>query len=238
MSWEIVAALLCLGACTGFLAGLLGIGGGMVLTPFMTMLLVYVGVPDTAIVHTAIATSLATIMFTSLSSVRAHHKRGAVLWNVVAAVAPIKMFINSKPQPKRTLPGMAGMFGAGTGIGVISALVGAGGGFISVPFMVWCNVKMHNAVGTSAALGFPIAAAGTLGYIITGWSEPGLPQFPMMLGYIHLPALLSVAAASIFTAPFGAKVAHSIDTKPLKRIFACMLLVLAGYMLTRAINSL
>ena len=104
--------------------------------------------------------------------------------------------------------------------------------------MVWCNVKMHNAVGTSAALGFPIAAAGTLGYIITGWSEPGLPQFPMMLGYIHLPALLSVAAASIFTAPFGAKVAHSIDTKPLKRIFACMLLVLAGYMLTRAINSL
>ena len=237
----------------------------------MTMLLVYVGVPDTAIVHTAIATSLATIMFTSLSSVRAHHKRGAVLWNVVAAVAPgilvgallgakissllptfwislvfvcfvgfsaIKMFINSKPQPKRTLPGMAGMFGAGTGIGVISALVGAGGGFISVPFMVWCNVKMHNAVGTSAALGFPIAAAGTLGYIITGWSEPGLPQFPMMLGYIHLPALLSVAAASIFTAPFGAKVAHSIDTKPLKRIFACMLLVLAGYMLTRAINSL
>ena len=88
MSWEIVAALLCLGACTGFLAGLLGIGGGMVLTPFMTMLLVYVGVPDTSIVHTAIATSLATIMFTSLSSVRAHHKRGAVLWNVVAAVAP------------------------------------------------------------------------------------------------------------------------------------------------------
>ena len=133
----------------------------MVLTPFMTMLLVYVGVPDTAIVHTAIATSLATIMFTSLSSVRAHNKRGAVLWNVVATVAPgilvgallgakissllptfwislvfvcfvgfsaIKMFINSKPQPKRTLPGMAGMFGAGTGIGVISALVGAGGG--------------------------------------------------------------------------------------------------------------
>ena len=202
MSWEIVAALLCLGACTGFLAGLLGIGGGMVLTPFMTMLLVYANVPDTAIVHTAIATSLATIMFTSLSSVRAHHKRGAVLWNVVAAVAPgilvgallgakissllptfwislvfvcfvgfsaVKMFINSKPEPKRTLPGMAGMFGAGTGIGVVSALVGAGGGFISVPFMVWCNVKMHNAVGTSAALGFPIAAAGTLGYIITGW---------------------------------------------------------------------
>lgn len=270
MPWDIVAALLCLGACTGFLAGLLGIGGGMVLTPFMTMLLVHASVPESAIVHTAIATSLATILFTSLSSVRAHHKRGAVLWNVVAAVAPgilvgaligarissllptfwislvfvcfvgfsaLKMFVNATPQPQRTLPGALGMFGAGSGIGIVSALVGAGGGFISVPFMVWCNVKMHNAVGTSAALGFPIAAAGTLGYIISGWNEPGLPQFPLMLGYIHLPALFSVAMASIFTAPLGAKVAHSIDTKPLKRIFACMLLVLAGYMLTRAIES-
>ena len=242
MSWEIVAALLCLGACTGFLAGLLGIGGGMVLTPFMTMLLVYVGVPDTAIVHTAIATSLApgilvgALLGAKISSLLPTFWISLVFVCFVGFSA-IKMFINSKPQPKRTLPGIAGMFGAGTGIGVVSALVGAGGGFISVPFMVWCNVKMHNAVGTSAALGFPIAAAGTLGYIITGWGEPGLPQFPMMLGYIHLPALLSVAAASIFTAPFGAKVAHSIDTKPLKRIFACMLLVLAGYMLTRAINS-
>lgn len=270
MSWEIAAALLALGACTGFLAGLLGIGGGMVLTPFMTMLLSYAGIPDTAIVHTAIATSLATILFTSLSSMRAHHKRGAVLWHVVLAVSPgiltgaligskissllptfaislvfvcfvgfsaIKMFFNSKPEPKRTLPGSFGMFGAGSVIGVISALVGAGGGFISVPFMVWCNVKMHNAVGTSAALGFPIAAAGTIGYIITGWNEPNMPAFPIMLGYIHLPALISVAAASIFTAPIGAKVAHSINTKPLKRIFACMLLVLAGYMFMRAIES-
>lgn len=270
MSWEIVAALLALGACTGFLAGLLGIGGGMVLTPFMTMLLPYAGVPDTAIVHTAIATSLATILFTSLSSMRAHHKRGAVLWPVVLSVSPgiltgaligskissllptfaislvfvcfvgfsaIKMFFNSKPEPKRTLPGSFGMFGAGSVIGVISSLVGAGGGFISVPFMICCNVKMHNAVGTSAALGFPIAAAGTIGYIITGWNEPNMPAFPIMLGYIHLPALISVAAASIFTAPLGAKVAHSINTKPLKRIFACMLLILAGYMFTRAIES-
>ncbi len=270
MSIEIIVALLCLGACTGFLAGLLGIGGGMVLTPFLTMLLIYAGVPEAHIVHCAIATSLATIMFTSVSSVRAHHQRGAVLWRVVATVAPgiligaligakissmlpmfwisfvfvcfvgfsaVKMFVNSKPEPKRTLPGIAGMFGAGSGIGVVSALVGAGGGFISVPFMVWCNVPMHKAVGTSAALGFPIAAAGTIGYIVTGLSAEGLPGFPWMLGYIHIPALFGVAAASIFTAPLGAKVAHSINTKPLKRIFACMLLVLAGYMLTRAISA-
>ena len=270
MSLLIVLALLVLGSCTGFLAGLLGIGGGMILTPFLTMLLVHAGVPNEHIVHVAIATSLATILFTSLSSVRAHHKRGAVLWPVVCAVAPgilvgamfgakiaswlpsfwismvfvcfvgfsaVKMFMNAKPSPSRELPGKPGMFGVGTFIGIISALVGAGGGFISVPFMVWCNVKMQNAVGTSAALGFPIAAAGTLGYIISGWGMTELPGFPLMLGYIHLPALLSVAAASIFTAPLGAKVAHSINTKPLKKIFACNLLVLATYMLVRAVMA-
>ena len=176
MSIEIALALLLLGSCTGFLAGLLGIGGGMILTPFLTMMLVYTGVPDEHIVHVAIATSLATIMFTSMSSVRAHHKRGAVLWPVVWMIAPgilvgalagakvasalptfwisivfvcfvgfsaCKMFMNSKPSPSRELPGKPGLFGMGGLIGVISALVGAGGGFISVPFMVWCNVKMQ-----------------------------------------------------------------------------------------------
>ena len=129
------------------------------------------------------------------------------------------------------------MFGAGTAIGVISALVGAGGGFISVPFMTWCNVKMHNAVGTSAAFGFPIAFAGTIGYIISGWHLTGLPGWPYTIGYIHLPALVCVAATSIFFAPLGAKVAHSIDTKPLKRIFASVLFLLATYMLYKAISA-
>lgn len=199
MSLELIAALLVLGACTGYLAGLLGIGGGMVLTPFLTLILSMAGVPDAVVVHAAIATSLSTILFTSLSSVRAHNNRGA-----------------------------------GTGIGSVSSLVGAGGGFISVPFMVWCNVPMHKAVGTSAALGFPIAFAGTLSYIWAGWGNPELAGTEHMLGYIHWPALLSVAAMSVLTAPLGAKTAHSIDTKPLKRIFACLLLCLATYMLVRA----
>ena len=271
MSIQIILALAALGCCTGFLAGLLGIGGGMVLTPVLTLLLAYAGIPIEHIVHVAIATSMGTILFTSLSSVRAHAKRGAVLWNVVFAMAPgilvggllgaqisgalptfwvamifavfvyfsaAKMFLNTKPTPSRHLPGTAGMFGAGTVIGVISALVGAGGGFISVPFMTWCNVKMHNAVGTSAAFGFPIAFAGTIGYIISGWGLTGLPGWPYTIGYIHLPALICVAATSIFFAPLGAKVAHATDTKPLKRIFACMLFVLASYMLWKAISSL
>ncbi|MDO5532522.1 sulfite exporter TauE/SafE family protein [Sutterella sp.] len=271
MPIEIILALACLGCCTGFLAGLLGIGGGMVLTPFLTMLLAMASIPDQHIVHVAIATSMGTILFTSLSSVRAHAKRGAVLWNVVWAMAPgilvggligpqisgslptfwialffacfvyfsaIKMFINTQPKPSRHLPGTAGMFGAGTVIGVISALVGAGGGFISVPFMTWCNVKMHNAVGTSSAFGFPIAFAGTIGYIWKGWGLETLPGWPFTLGYIHVPALLCVAVTSIFFAPLGAKVAHSIDTKPLKRIFACLLFVLASYMLWKALTSI
>lgn len=266
MTFLIALALCALGCCTGFLAGLLGIGGGMVITPFLTMLLPLTGVPFEHLVHTAIATSLATILFTSLSSVRAHHKKGAVLWDAVAAFAPgilvgaligaqiagslptlwiglifvlfvgfsaVKMFFNAKPNPSRELPGFTGMFSAGGVIGVISSLVGAGGGFISVPFMVWCNVKMHHAVGTSSALGFPIAFAGTLGYIISGWNAVGLPAYS--LGYIYLPALVCVAAGSVLTAPLGAKVAHSIDTKPLKRIFACMLLTLAGYMLFKTV---
>ncbi|WP_419519225.1 sulfite exporter TauE/SafE family protein [Duodenibacillus massiliensis] len=267
MSLELIAALLVLGACTGYLAGLLGIGGGMVLTPFLTLILSMAGVPDAVVVHAAIATSLSTILFTSLSSVRAHNSRDAVLWKVVLWLAPgilvgaalgakissllptfwisiafaafvgfsaLKMFLNAKPKPTRQLPAAPGLFGAGTGIGAVSSLVGAGGGFISVPFMVWCNVPMHKAVGTSAALGFPIAFAGTLSYIWAGWGNPELAGTEHMLGYIHWPALLSVAAMSVLTAPLGAKTAHSIDTKPLKRLFACLLLCLATYMLVRA----
>ena len=268
MTLTIVFLLLLLGCFTGFAAGLLGIGGGMLMTPFLTMLLPMAGVSDQVVVHAAIATSLATIMFTSLSSVRAHNSRGAVRWNIVAGVAPgilvgallgskvsslmptfwlallfacfvgfsaVKMFLNAKPKATRELPGFGGMFLAGNLIGVVSALIGAGGGFISVPLMLWCNVKMHHAVGTSAALGFPIAAAGTIGYVWSGWSVPGLPDG--MLGYVHLPALFSIACASVCLAPVGAKVAHSIDTKPLKRIFACLLFVICGYMLWKAFQN-
>ncbi|MCD8340040.1 MAG: sulfite exporter TauE/SafE family protein [Burkholderiales bacterium] len=249
------------------MAGLLGIGGGIILTPFITMLLPETLVPHTHVVHVAIATSLAVIAFTSISSTRAHHKRHAVLWKVVVAVAPgilvgaligtqiakllstfwislmfscfvgftaYKMFTDKPPKPERHLPDSLGMFGMGCVIGALSALIGGGGGFISVPWMVWCNVSMHNAVATSAALGFPIAFFGTLGYIISGWNLQGVAGFPIMLGYICLPALLCCASTSILLAPLGAKVAHSINTKPLKRIFACFILVLAAYMLYQA----
>lgn len=262
------AALFVLGTATGFAAGLLGIGGGMLLVPFLTLLFTWRGYPAEHIVHMAIATSLATIMFTSVSSVRAHHKRGAVLWPVVAWLAPgillgslvgaqiagrlptfwlstvfavfvgfsaVQMLLDRKPKPSRELPRGAGMLGAGSLIGFISALVGAGGGFISVPFMVWSNVRIHNAVATSAALGFPIAAAGTVGYVLAGRSAPTLPAGT--LGFVYLPALLAISAASVLTAPLGARVAHALDTRPLKRVFALLLVGLAAYMAYRGIKA-
>ncbi len=267
MTLTLVACLLAMGAFVGFLAGLLGIGGGMILTPFFTLLLPFTGIGDNAVVHVAIATSLGTIVFTSLSSMYAHNKRGAVLWRVVFSVAPgilvgavlgakissllstgvialifalfvgfsaVKMFSDAKPSPTRELPGMVGMFVAGIAIGTVSAFVGAGGGFISVPLMIYCNVPMKKAVGTSAALGFPIALFGSIGYIWSGLGVAGLPGLPITAGFIHIPALLLCACASFLLAPLGAKVAHSINTKPLKKIFACNLFIIAAYMLYRS----
>lgn len=253
-----------LGACTGFLAGLLGIGGGMLMVPFITLILTSQGYPPEYTVKMAVATSLATICFTSLSSVRAHHQRGAVLWPIVRLLAPgillgslvgaqvavalpgkilgvlfaifvafsaTQMFLNRKPKPSRTLPGRLGTFGMGWVIGMLSSLVGAGGAFVSVPFMTWCNVKIHDAVGTSAALGFPIALAGTLGYM---WAGQDLPQMPAgSVGYLYLPGLLVISLASISTAPLGARTAHRMDIQPLKKVFAGVLYVLAGYFLLR-----
>jgi uncharacterized membrane protein YfcA len=265
-----IAMLMLCGSISGFLAGLLGIGGGMILVPFLTFLFSIYGFPAEVIVHVAIATSMATILFTSLSSVRAHHKRGAVRWDIVLTLAPgiliggllgggklfallktswlsfifagfvgfsaYQMLMNKKPQPSRTLPGKSGMLGVGTFIGFLSSLVGAGGGFVSVPFMTWCNVAMHNAVATSAALGFPIALASAIGYVISGYGNPNLPEGS--LGYVYLPALLCIALASVMTAPLGAKVAHQLNVAQLKKVFAIVLICLSGYMLNKGLTSL
>jgi uncharacterized membrane protein YfcA len=215
----------------------------------------------------AIATALGVILFTSMSSVRAHHKHGAVLWPVVKLLAPsivigswigpwigkqmdtavlafffgcfvafsaTQMLIGKKPAAARELPGKAGMFSMGGLIGVLSGLVGAGGGFVSVPFMTRCNIRIHNAVATSAALGFPIALSGTLSNVYYGWGEPGLPEWS--LGFIYLPALAIIVAASVIMAPLGARAAHKMPVRQLQRIFAVILYALAGYMFWKAVN--
>lgn len=261
----LIIELAVLGLGTGFLAGLLGIGGGMLMVPFITLIMSNRGVSPDLAVKMAIATSMATIIFTSISSVRAHHKRGAVRWDIARRLAPgivigsiigslgvfallkgaylaiffslfvtfsaTQMFLDKRPKPTREMPGTAGQLAAGGFIGFLSGLVGAGGGFISVPFMTWCNVAIHRAVATSAALGFPIAVANVLGYVISGQSVQNLPAGSF--GYIWLPAMVVIATCSFLTAPLGAQASHNLPVGKLKRVFAGILYVLAGYFLLR-----
>jgi len=266
----LIIELALLGLATGFLAGLFGIGGGMIMVPFITTILTARDVAPGLAIKMAIATSMATIIFTSISSVRAHHQRGAVRWDIVRTFAPgivlgamiaslgaftllkgaalyfvfaifvtfsaSQMLIKRKAASTRHLPGATGMLGTGTLIGFLSGLVGAGGGFISVPFMTWCNVAIHKAVATSAALGFPIALANVIGYIIAGHRLEGLP--PWSLGYLWLPALVVIASCSVLMAPAGARAAHALPVPALKRAFAGVLILFALYMLGKGIGAL
>ncbi|OIN98802.1 MAG: hypothetical protein AUJ49_12705 [Desulfovibrionaceae bacterium CG1_02_65_16] len=252
------------GAIAGLLAGLLGIGGGLVIVPILNLAFTAQGQPADYIQHLALGTSLATIIFTSLSSMRAHHKRGSLMWPIFKAITPgiligsflgskvasmlssrflsaffviflyyvaTQMLLNIKPKASREVPGTLGMLGAGGVIGCVSSLVGIGGGTMTVPFLTWCNVGMLGCIGTSAAVGLPIALASTAGYIYTGLHSnlPGIAGG--YLGFIYLPAFFGVVAASILTAPLGAKIAHNMPVAKLKKIFACLLIVVASRML-------
>jgi uncharacterized membrane protein YfcA len=207
--------------------------------------------PEPVIMHLALGTSLATIIVTSISSVRAHHRHGAVLWPVFWQLAPglvigtllgsklagalrsdtlriifgvfeltvaAQMGFGFKPSAQRELPGTGGMLTAGGLIGLVSAIVGIGGGSLTVPFLTWCNETIHKAVATSAACGLPIAVAGAVGYMVNGWGRPELP--PWSLGYVYGPALLGIALISMLFAPLGAKLAHSLPTATLRKAFA------------------
>jgi uncharacterized membrane protein YfcA len=253
---------LAIGAGVGFLAGMLGIGGGALQIPLLVWLFEAEGLPRDQLVHLAVGTGMATILFTSLSSTRAHAARGAVRWDVVKGMTPgilvgglvgalvassipqlvfavlfvatvyaagLNMLFERKPNPTRTLPGFAGLFTAGAVISGASAFAAVGGAFMSVPFMMWCNVPMIHAIGTAAAIGFPIAVAGTVGYVAGGWGAPDLPQWT--LGYVYLPALVGVTIASMAVAPLGVMVAHRTPTRTLRKIFAALFLVLATRML-------
>ncbi|BCS90120.1 sulfite exporter TauE/SafE family protein [Pseudodesulfovibrio sediminis] len=254
-----------LGAFAGVLAGLLGIGGGLVIVPMLNIAFELQDFPMEHIQHIALGTSMATIIFTSLSSMRAHHKRGAInysaFWRLtpgiivgtylgawVAALLPTgflkaffgfflyyvatQMLLGLKPTSSRDLPGNIGIFGAGNGIGIFSALVGIGGGTLTVPFLSWCNQTMHTAIATAAAVGLPIALSGTAGYLINGLGIEGIPG--PHIGYIYLPAFFGIIATSMLTAPFGAKLAHSLPVEKLKKIFAILLIVVGTKMLWSA----
>ena len=257
-----ILILLASGAVAGMFAGLLGIGGGIIIVPVLVMVFTSQGVSLDVQMHVAIGTSLATIVITSLSSIRAHHKHNAIDWPVVrviavgvflggflgAAVAKLiagedlklifsifmfliaaQMYFGNTSKPHRTLPGTTGMITAGISIGTIASLMGVGGGSMSVPFLTWCNMSIRKAVATSAAIGFPIALSGTLGFIVTGWAVAERPV--MSFGYVNLPAFISIVIASVLSAPLGAWIAHRIAPVILKRVFAAFLVILGIRML-------
>ena len=254
--------MLC-GATAGFLSGLIGIGGGLVVVPLLNMIFRLQGdIPPELIMHLAVGTSLSSILFTALSSARSHARRGGVLWAYVKGLAPAivigticaawlasrmstsglrgffvcfllfvatQMLFDFYPHPRRQMPGRAALAAAGFAIGGVSSLVGLGGGSMSVPFLRWCGVEMRQAVGTSAAISWPIAVSGTAGFIIVGWGAPALPEWS--LGYVSLPATLGIACSSVFFAPLGVKLAHALPVPVLRRFFAIFLYVTAGEML-------
>ncbi|MEZ0575569.1 sulfite exporter TauE/SafE family protein [Halodesulfovibrio aestuarii] len=259
---SVVLLYLAVGAFAGVLAGLLGIGGGLVIVPLLVFSFTLQGIPQEVLMHLALGTSLASIIFTSVASYRAHDKRGAVRWDVFRLVTPgiivgglvgagvasymssgllkgifvcflyyvgSQMLLGIKPKASRELPGTAGLAGAGGVIGMVSSIVGIGGGTMSVPFLSFCNVPMHAAIGTASAIGLPIALAGTLGYVVSGFSDPVTPAYS--LGYVYIPALLGIICASWFTAPLGAKLAHALPVAKLSKIFAVLLFVVATKML-------
>lgn len=264
-----VLAYIGVGAFAGFVAGLLGVGGGLIIVPVLALVFAGSHFPDAIIMPLALGTSLASIVFTSMSSLGAHHRHGAVHWAIVRRITPgivtgallgtvvatrlpmaylvgffaaflfyagTQMMLGLRPRPTRRLPGRAGLFAAGGLIGSVSALVGIGGGTLSVPFLVWCNIRVHEAIGTSAAIGLPIALAGGAGYLINGLvMQGGLPEGS--IGFIYLPALAGIVTASVLTAPLGARLAHRLPVAPLKRIFAVLLYLLALRMLWRLLAA-
>lgn len=266
IGWEFILLYLVAGSVAGFLAGLLGVGGGVVIVPILMFIFTAQHFPVDHMIHMAIGTSLASIMFTSVSSFRAHHLYGAVNWSIVRNITPgilmgtlagsfvvaklpasllkgffivflfyvaTQLLLNLRPKPTRQLPGIGGMIAAGGVIGLVSSFVGIGGGALSVPFMTWSNVKMHNAIGTSAAIGFPIAIAGTAGYVLNGWHFDDLP--PGSLGFIHLPSLAGLVVASVLLAPLGVRAAHRLPVATLKKVFAAFLLVIGAKMILGSI---
>lgn len=245
------------GAVVGFLAGLLGIGGGLILVPILTSIFAYY-LGNSQLVHLAIGTSLATILVTSLAAVKTHQSHQAVRWDIVKQFTPgifvggilgawiaqfmdasilsktfavlelvvaIKMLANFQPNPQRKMPNFGGAFFASSSIGTLSSLVGIGGGTLNTPYMIWHNIKIKQAIATSAALSLPVALAGTIGFIWSGWEVENLPNYS--IGYVYLPAFFGIVLTSYFTAPIGAKLSHTLPIKSIKNIFAGLLILLA-----------
>ncbi|GAB2503426.1 sulfite exporter TauE/SafE family protein [Lysobacter humi (ex Lee et al. 2017)] len=251
-----------LGLVAGVLAGLLGVGGGLVLVAALAWLLPLVGVPEAAAMHAALASSLASIVLTAAASARAHARRGSVLWPSVAWMVPglllggwlgsgaavridgdvlrtlvagycllaAAQLMLSRPRERDGggVPRGPLMTAAGTAIGAVSAIVGIGGGSMTVPLLVARGVAPVRAVGTSSACGIAIGLGSALDYALQA-PAGGLPAHA--IGYVYLPAAIGVALASVLAAPWGTRLAHRLSGPHLKRVFAGFLVAVAASLL-------
>jgi uncharacterized membrane protein YfcA len=262
--FALLTGYLLLGGFAGLVAGLLGVGGGLIIVPVLVGLYGLQGFSGEHVMQLAVGTSLATILFTALSSSWAHHRRGAVEWSIVLQLSlgilaggwlggvlavwiggvilagifglfeltvAAQMAFGRQPAAHRTAPGTGRNAVAGSIIGAVSALLGIGGGTLTVPWLVWHNVGMRRAVATSAACGLPIALVGLAGFVWAGWRQPGLPEGST--GYVYWPAVLAVSIASISSAPLGARLAHRLNQERLKKVFAGFLAMLGLVMLLK-----
>lgn len=263
----LILALLLTGAIAGVLAGLLGVGGGIVIVPVLYHLFSLLGVDESVRMHVAVGTSLASIIPTSIISARAHYRRGglrpellrplipgallgvligsllsglfsgqllAAIFAVVALLVALNMAVSKSLSLRDGLPGRFGTGLLGLFIGSLSTLMGIGGGTLSVPLLNAFRTPMHMAVGTGAALGVVISLPGALAYLINGLGVPARP--PASLGYVNLLGLALIVPTTMLSAPFGARLAHAINARLLRRLFALFLAITAARMLLGALD--
>jgi uncharacterized membrane protein YfcA len=264
--FAVLVACLLLGAFAGALAGLLGVGGGLLIVPALAVIYQLQGLHAGVVMQLAVGTSLASIVLTSLSSTLAHQRHNAVRWSLVAQLSAgilaggwlsgflavrlggdglaalfglfelavaWHMFAGRQAPAGRAQPGRLRNGLAGGVIGVLSALLGIGGGTLTVPWLTWQGVDIRHAVATSAACGLPIALAGAAGFVASGWGHPGLPAGSS--GFVYWPAVAGIGAASVLTAPLGARLAHRIHRQRLRRAFALLLVCLGVLLLSRTL---
>ena len=251
----LVPLLALTGIIAGILAGLLGVGGGIVIVPVLYHVFSYLDIDNAVRMHLAVGTSLATIVPTSIRSVLAHRKKqsfdpglfrhwapgifvGVLLGSWLAGLADFVMltsifafvalivalhmgFGRQDRTIANTLPGGAANGALTTGVGAISAMMGIGGGTLSVPIMTLFGVPIHRAVGTAAGLGTVIAVPGVIGFTIGGWNATGLPDFSA--GYVNWLGFALIVPATVLAAPLGARLAHALNPQKLRRVFALFL---------------
>ena len=263
---QMTALLLVIGGFAGLIAGLLGVGGGIVLVPAFFYTFTVLGYDGPQLMQVCLATSLATIVFTSAISVRAHHARGAVDLDILRGWAPgialgaVLGVAVAAGLDSVVLQGIFGVLGVAValylalgrahwrlgdamptglakaatspGLGFLSVLMGIGGGSFGVPLMTLYGVAIHRAVATAAGFGLAVSVPSVAGFLLVRPEQAP----PLTLGAINLPAFLIVIAVSLQTTRLGVKLAHSMDPKPLKRVFAVVLMLTAGNMLRKALG--